>query len=131
MELFEMDSAAGNAKNHISFFRKITGRLCLFSIWQQNRQQTFFISGTSGAEIHESIHPLEKEAVNIKNHPNSFRNTNLHQHLQKSQVSDLVICGAMKPHVHDTTTRELTWIIRVFSFLMPALHVISFLMTKK
>lgn len=95
MELFEMDSAAGNAKNLISFFRKITGRLCLFSIWQQNRQQTFFISGTSGAEIHESIHPLENEAVIIKNHPNSFRNTNLHQHLQKSQVSDLVICGAM------------------------------------
>jgi len=69
---------------------------------------SFFIPGTSGAEIHLSICPLENETVIIKNFPNSFRNTNLHQHLQTLDSTDLVICGAMSHMCIDTTTRAAT-----------------------
>ena len=43
---------------------------------------TFFLPGTPGAEIHAGVRPLPGEAVIQKNFPNSFRGTNLLEHLQ-------------------------------------------------
>jgi len=105
MELSEMDSAAGNAKNLISFFRKNNWEVVFIQHLAIKPTASFFIPGTFGAEIHESVRPLENETVIVKNYPNSFRNTNLHQHLQMAQAFDLVICGAMTHMCVDTTTR--------------------------
>ena len=105
MELSEMKSVAGNAKSLISFFRKNNRKVVFIQHLAVKPTAGFFIEGTFGAEIHESIRPVEDETVIIKNYPNSFRNTNLHQYLQMFQVSDLVICGAMTHMCIDTTTR--------------------------
>jgi len=105
MELVDMESAAGNAKELISLFRKNCWEVVFIQHLAVKPTASFFIHGTYGAEIHESIHPIEVETVIIKNYPNSFRDTNLHQHLQTSQVTDLVICGAMTHMCIDTTTR--------------------------
>jgi nicotinamidase-related amidase len=66
---------------------------------------TFFIPGTPGAQIHESVKPLDGETVITKNFPNSFRATELLITLHNAQVSRLVVCGMMTHMCIDTTVR--------------------------
>jgi nicotinamidase-related amidase len=66
---------------------------------------TFFIPGTRGVEIHESVAPAEGELVIRKSYPNSFRETQLLERLQRLDVDQLVIAGMMTHMCVDTTTR--------------------------
>lgn len=66
---------------------------------------TFFLPGTAGIEFHESVKPVEGEAVFQKHFPNSFRNTPLLDHLRTLEIGRLVICGMMTHMCIDTTTR--------------------------
>lgn len=66
---------------------------------------TFFLPGTAGIEFHESVKPVEGEAVFQKHFPNSFRNTPLLDHLRSLGIGRLVICGMMTHMCIDTTTR--------------------------
>ena len=65
----------------------------------------FFEPETEGAQIHNSVAPVTGETVITKNFPNSFRETDLQDHLQALGVSDLVIIGAMSHFCIDATTR--------------------------
>ena len=65
----------------------------------------FFLPGTKGAQIHESVAPLEGETVFSKHYPNSFRETPLLDYLRQRQISRLVIAGMMTHMCIDTTTR--------------------------
>ena len=108
MELVEMNTAAMNAQKLIFHFRKNNLPIVFIQHLTTKPNASFFIPGTSGAEIHKSVRPLENETVIIKNFPNSFRNTNLNQHLQSLNSTYLVICGAMSHMCIDTTTRAAT-----------------------
>lgn len=66
---------------------------------------TFFIPGTHGAEIHENVAPEAGEKVIEKNFPNSFRETDLLDHLRSEGITDLVICGMMTHMCVDATVR--------------------------
>ncbi len=66
---------------------------------------TFFIPGTRGAEIHENVAPVAGEKVIEKNFPNSFRDTDLLDHLRSEGVTDLVVCGMMTHMCVDATVR--------------------------
>ena len=105
MELVNMDKATENAEKLLSYFRKNDLPIVFIQHLAIKPNASFFIPGTFGAEIHESIRPVANETVIIKNLPNSFRNTNLHQHLQSLGSTDLVICGSMSHMCIDTTTR--------------------------
>jgi nicotinamidase-related amidase len=67
---------------------------------------TFFLPGTRGAEIHESVRPAAGETVIEKNFPNSFRNTKLEQLLKDSGVKDLVVAGMMTHMCVDASVRH-------------------------
>ena len=108
MELVKMDEAAGNARELLSYFRKNNLPIVFIQHLATKANASFFIPETSGAEIHDSVSPLENETVIIKNYPNSFRNTNLHQYLLALDSKELVICGAMSHMCIDTTTRAAT-----------------------
>jgi len=105
MTLVNMDETTGNAKKLLSYFRQNELPIVFIQHLATKPNASFFIPGTSGAEIHESIRPLANETAIIKNFPNSFRNTNLHEYLQTTGSTDLVICGAMSHMCIDTTTR--------------------------
>ena len=105
MELVKMEAATKNAEKILFYFRKNNLPIVFIQHLATKPNASFFIPGTSGAEIHESIRPLGNETVIVKNFPNSFRETNLHQHLQTLDSTDLVICGAMSHMCIDTTTR--------------------------
>ena len=106
MELVNMNEATVNAKMLLSYFRINNLPIIFIQHLAIKPNASFFIPGTSGAEIHKSIHPLANETVITKNFPNSFRDTNLHQHLQALNSTDIVICGAMSHMCIDTTTRS-------------------------
>ena len=67
---------------------------------------TFFIPGTKGADIHESVRPQGAEAVVEKNFPNSFRSTSLQDQLQKGGIKNLVVAGMMTHMCVDATVRQ-------------------------
>ncbi len=66
---------------------------------------TFFLPGTRGVEIHDSVAPREGETLFQKPFPNSFRDTPLLEHLRKTGVTDLLIAGMMTQMCVDSTTR--------------------------
>ena len=66
---------------------------------------TFFLPNTNGAKIHNSLTPKAGEHVVVKNAPNSFYKTNLHQIIEESNITELVVCGMMTHMCIDTTVR--------------------------
>ena len=105
MELVNMEPATRQAQQLLSFFRSNQWPVVFIQHLAIKPHASFFIPGTTGAEIHDSILPIENETIITKNFPNSFRETSLHTHLQVSTVTELVICGAMTHMCIDTTTR--------------------------
>jgi len=59
----------------------------------------------NGAEIYPDVAPLDNEKVITKDFPNSFRNTDLLEYLQKNNIKRLVICGMMTHMCVEAATR--------------------------
>ncbi len=55
---------------------------------------TFFLAGSPGVEIPESVCPGDEEPVVIKHFPNAFRDTMLFDELWQAGAGELVICAA-------------------------------------
>ena len=66
---------------------------------------SYFLPCTKGAEFHSSVHPNKGEMIIKKHYPNSFKDTNLLNHLIKNQINHLVICGMMTHLTVDATVR--------------------------
>lgn len=65
----------------------------------------FFVKGTAGAEIHDTLRPIEGEPVIVKHKANSFLNTVLKQRLDERHIREIVIAGAMSHMCVDAGTR--------------------------
>ncbi len=105
MELSGMDAAGETAKELLSFFRDNNWPTVHFQHISAQKDATFFLPDTDGAKIHKSIMPLDQDTVIQKHYPNSFRETDLYDHLTGAGVKNLVICGAMSHMCIDATTR--------------------------
>jgi len=105
MELVGMESAAENAQWILEKFR--VQNLPVFHIQHiANRPEaTFFLPETDGVKIHPSVAPQSGERVIQKHFPNSFRDTGLLDALQRLNIEQVVICGAMSHMCIDTTVR--------------------------
>lgn len=64
-----------------------------------------FLPCTKGVEFHPDVHPLKSETVIKKHYPNSFKDTNLLNHLIKKQINHLVISGMMTHMCVEATVR--------------------------
>jgi len=105
MELIGRERAAQNAEMILRKFRQL--QLPVFHIRHVSLQPgaTFFLSGTKGVEIHQSVSPSNGEIVIEKNYPNGFRSTALFEQLKGAGIEKLIICGAMSHMCIDATTR--------------------------
>ncbi|MBD7938638.1 cysteine hydrolase [Cytobacillus sp. Sa5YUA1] len=65
----------------------------------------FFEVGTEGAQLHEGLNLTESSTVIEKVYPNSFRETNLAEILEKLAIEQLVITGMMTHMCVDSTAR--------------------------
>ena len=66
---------------------------------------TFFRPGTAGAEVHANVQPVTGEKTVVKHYPNSFRETDLLEHLHGLAVTEVVVTGMMTHMCIDATTR--------------------------
>ncbi|SFN36953.1 Nicotinamidase-related amidase [Chryseobacterium oleae] len=105
MELAGAEPAANNAKKALEYFRKNNIPVIHIKHIAVNEGAEFFLPDTSGAEIHSSVSPKNDEKIIIKHFPNSFRETDLSEYLQKKGIKNLVITGMMTDVCVDSTVR--------------------------
>jgi len=105
MALDHMDQAAIQAQKLLAQFRKDKLPIAHIQHIATRPNATFFLPESFGAEIHESVRPLESEQVLIKHYPNSFRETDLDLWLKNKNIKNLIIAGAMSHMCIDTTVR--------------------------
>ncbi|QOW09762.1 cysteine hydrolase [Kaistella flava (ex Peng et al. 2021)] len=105
MELVGSNEAAEKASTVLSYFRNNNMPVIHIQHIAVQESGTFFLPETKGAEIHQSVAPLETEKVITKNFPNSFRETELLDYLKQKSISNLVICGMMTDVCVSSTTR--------------------------
>ena len=105
MTLVNADHASENAKLLLENFRIKNLPIIHIQHIATKPGATFFLPDTAGAEIHKNVRPGANEKVIIKHFPNSFRETELSNHLRANEITDLVICGMMTHMCIDATTR--------------------------
>lgn len=105
MELVGIEEATKKAAQILQSFRNSEKPIFFIKHLSTRPDATFFIPGTSGTEIHDSISPSSGEKVVEKHFPNSFFQTELLSLLREKDVTHLVICGAMSHMCIDTTVR--------------------------
>jgi len=95
MELVGSTPAAFRAAKALKLFRE--RGLPVFHVRHEalKADATFFLTGTEGAAIHDSVLPVDGESVIIKHYPNSFRETDLLERLRKAGVTRLAVAGMM------------------------------------
>ena len=64
-----------------------------------------FVPGSDGVRIMAAIAPIGTEPVIVKNHVNSFRDTDLKQQLEARGIEDVVVVGAMSHMCVDAVVR--------------------------
>ena len=105
MSLVGTDKASENIKSLLQKFRTAHQPVVYIQHIATRPDATFFVPNTIGAEIHANVKPLDDEKVIIKHYPNSFRETDLLDHLKSLDITNMVICGMMTHMCIDATTR--------------------------
>lgn len=106
MELEGAEAAAAKAAAVLTHFRRDKTPVIHVRHLSVRPGATFFIPGTKGAEIHDSVRPAAGEAVIEKNFPNSFRATGLKDLLDKQDIKHLVVAGMMTHMCVDASVRQ-------------------------
>ncbi|ETZ24077.1 cysteine hydrolase family protein [Pedobacter sp. V48] len=99
------ETAAKNAKLLIEKFRSDGKNIIHIQHISTQVDAGFLLPGTEGANIHEEVAPIPSEKIIIKHSPNSFHETDLLDHLEKEQITDLVVCGMMTQICVDSSVR--------------------------
>jgi nicotinamidase-related amidase len=105
MELVGSEEAAHVAASIKSDFKAKALPVIMVQHIAKSPTATFFLPGTNGAEIHDSVALQPDDFLVVKNFPNSFRETNLLEILQEKSITDLAIVGMMTHMCIDTTVR--------------------------
>jgi nicotinamidase-related amidase len=105
MELDGSIQAANKAAQLLELFRREQKPVYHVQHISSRSDATFFLPGTPGAEIHETVRPLPGEPVITKHLPNSFRGTGLLERLKEDRIDSLLICGMMTHMCVDATVR--------------------------
>jgi nicotinamidase-related amidase len=105
MELIGSKAAAKVAAQVKVKFRAVGAPIINVQHIAAREGATFFLPGTRGAEIHESVAVADGEIHIVKHYPNAFRETNLGETLQRLGVTELTVVGMMTHMCVDTTVR--------------------------
>lgn len=106
MELVNPDKAASNARKVLDWFRE-NNEDNIFHVQHiaASPELGFFLPDTEGAEIHNSVQPLENENIIVKNFPNSFLQTDLENKLRAKNIDKVIVVGMMTHMCIDATVR--------------------------
>ena len=104
-ELHNSLEASQGIKGLISFFRNHSLPVIHIRHISLRPGAAFFLPDTPGVAFHENVEPEGGEKVIVKYYPNSFRGTDLQEHLQKEGIRRLVMAGMMTHMCVDSTVR--------------------------
>jgi nicotinamidase-related amidase len=104
-ELENPQAAASQARKLLDFFRQQKWPTIHIQHVATRPGAITFLPDSDGVKINASIVPLDGETVIVKHFPNSFRATDLLEHLQGLGVDRLVLCGMMTHMCVDATMR--------------------------
>jgi nicotinamidase-related amidase len=105
MELVNPLEAAKRAYMLLQCFREHGGPHVHIQHVSLKPDAPFFVKGTSGSDIHDSVAHFEGESIVYKHYPNSFRETNLLEMLRGWGIERVIICGMMTHMCVDATAR--------------------------
>jgi nicotinamidase-related amidase len=104
-ELVEPLAAAKKAYMLLQCFREHGGHHVHIQHISLEPDATFFVKGSAGSDIHDSVAHFEGEPIVYKHEPNSFLNTNLLEMLRSWGIERVVITGMMSHMCVDATAR--------------------------
>ena len=105
MELVKPLDAAKKAYELLQCFREHHQQHVHIQHVATKPDATYFIRGTDGTDIHDSVAHFEGEPLVIKHYPNSFRETNLLELLKSWDIERIIITGMMTHMCVDATAR--------------------------
>lgn len=103
--LVDMESAVDNAAKVLKAFQSRGDLIVHVRHHALERDASFFVPGSSGAEIHERVRPAGDDVVLTKSQINVFLDTDLDAILQKNDVTSIVVVGAMSHMCVDAAVR--------------------------
>jgi len=103
--LVGVEEAAANAARLLQSARSADDVVVHIRHEFESADSPFFRPGSTGAAIHGSVLPTGDEHVVLKHKINSFLGTDLKQHLDANDVTEVVICGNMSHMCVDAATR--------------------------
>ncbi len=105
MELVKPLEAAKHAYDLLQCFREHNQRHVHIQHISTRPGATFFLPGTRGTDIHDSVAHFEGEPLVQKHYPNSFRETDLLDLLKGWNTERVIITGMMTHMCVDATAR--------------------------
>ena len=100
-----IEAAAANASKALAAFRERKQPIIHVRHEFESSDAPFFVPGSDGAKIHTDLTPADGEFQVVKHEVNSFKGTELQELLQREQITNLVIVGAMSHICIDAITR--------------------------
>ncbi len=104
-QLHETDKVAQNALKILNKFREKEMKIVHVRHEFDMENPPFFAPNTKGAEIHKTLTPKENESQVLKHNVNAFKDTNLKEILDNSNIENVIIVGAMSYMCIDAVTR--------------------------
>ena len=104
LTLPDAEGAAGRAAAAIAAARRL-GVPVVHIRHEEPGSDEYFVPGSNGAEIHAAVAPAGGEPVIVKNHPNSFLETDLAERLAGMGARRVAFCGMMTSMCVDATVR--------------------------
>ncbi|HVI45939.1 MAG TPA: cysteine hydrolase family protein [Chitinophaga sp.] len=105
MELVNPEGAADNIRRVLERSRQKNIPVIYIKHVATDPAAGFLVVNTPGIEINQKVAPVAGEKIITKQYPNSFRETELQEYLQKNGITDLTITGMMTHACVDATTR--------------------------
>jgi nicotinamidase-related amidase len=100
----DAEGAAGRAAEAIAAARA-AGLKVLHVRHEEPDSDQWFVPGSQGAKTHSLVAPADGELVVVKNHPNSFLETDLGERLARLGANRVAFCGMMTSMCVDATVR--------------------------
>ena len=104
MELVNSNLALREANIAIKIAREKGYKIYFIQHIATKQDASFFLPNSYGVKLHESL-DIQNDTIIQKHYPNSFRKTKLKDELDKHNIKELIICGAMTHMCIDTTVR--------------------------
>ncbi len=105
MALVKPLEAAQKAHKLLQYFREHAQKHVHIQHIETEADATFFIQGTDGIDIHDSVARLDDEPLVIKHFPNAFLETELLEMLKAWRVERVIVTGMMTHMCVDATAR--------------------------